>query len=149
MRADVVEPFALLGGIEEPRRPDVRRARDHLHQVMDAFHVHARIGFSAFHDLAERRRIVDQRALQHRRDLEALGHDVVGDRAFLIGFGEHRFQLRQFRRGQNPRLVGEHVQAAVHRPRDAIDFRAVLARQDDGIARPLAQHPVEEVRTDM
>ena len=27
VRADVVQPLALLGGVEEPRRPDVRRAR--------------------------------------------------------------------------------------------------------------------------
>ena len=43
VRADVAGALALLGGVEEPRRPDVRRARDNLHQVVDAFHVDGRL----------------------------------------------------------------------------------------------------------
>ncbi len=145
VRADVVQPFALLDRVEKPRRPDVRRARHHFHQVVHALHVDAGIRFGALDDLAKHLRVVDERALQHRGDLEALGHDVVGDHAFAIGLGEHGVELRQVGRGQDPRFVGEHVQAGAHRPRDAIDLRPVASGEDHGVARPLAQHPLEEV----
>ena len=139
-------PSPCSDRIEKPRRPDVRRARHHFHQVVHALHVDAGIGLGAVDDLAKHRRVVHERALQHRGDLEALGHDVVGDHAFAIGLGEHGVKRRQVGLGQDPRFVGEHVQAGADRPRDAIELRPVASGEDHGIARPLAQHPLEEVR---
>ena len=146
MGADVVQPFALLRVVEEPRRPDVRRTRHQLQQVMDALHVHRGIVLGPLQHLAEHRRIVDERALQDRRHLEALGHDVVGDDAGAIGLGEGAFQLVEIRRLEDPRLVRQHVQAGLDRCRDPIDLRAVAARKHDDVARPVAQHPLEGVR---
>ena len=118
---------------------------DDLHQVVHALHVDRRLGLGARHDLAERRAIVDQRALEHGRDLEALGHDVVGDELLRVGFGQRRLDLRQVGRFQNPRLVGQDVEAGLDRRQDAIDLHRVPAREDDDVAGTLLEHALEVV----
>ncbi len=145
MRADVAGCLSLLERVEEPGRTDVRRPRDHLHQVMHALHVDARVGGCSLHLLAERRRVVHQRALQDRRDLEALGHDVVGDELFRVRLRQCRVELRQVSRLQDPGLVGQHIQAALHRGEDAVHLDAVAAREHDDVAGTILQHALEVV----
>ena len=149
MRADVVQPFALLGCIEEPARADVRRPSHDLHQVVDALHVDAGIRFRTTNDLAKGRRIVHEHALQNRRDLEALGHDVVRDNAFRIGVGQDSVELRQVLSGQDPRLVAEDVKAGMHGRRNAIELWAIASGKHDHVPRPFLQHAVQSVRARM
>ena len=146
MGADVVEPFALLRRIEEPRRSDIRRSRNDLHQMMNALHVRGWIGCSPLHDLAKRPAVVHECPLNDRRDLEPLGHDVVRDQAPGIGLRQCRLHLRQIVRLQNPRLVGQHAETGVDRPGDLIDLQAVAPREDHHVARVLVQHAIDEVR---
>ena len=145
MRADVARRLALLVGVEEPLRPDVRRARDDLHQVVHALHVDRWLGLGPRHDLAERRAIVDERALQHRRHFEALGHDVVGDELPRVGLGQRGVDLRQVGGLEDPRLVGEDVEPALDRRQDAIHLHGVPAREHDDVARTLLEHALEVV----
>ncbi len=146
MRADVARRLSLLVGVEKPRRPNVGRAGDDFHQVVHAFHVDRRLGLASRHDLAERRAIVDEHALQHRRHFEPLGHDVVGDELAGVGLGQRGVDLRQVRRLQNPGLVGEDVQTALDRGQDAIHLHGVAAREHDDVARALLEHALEVVR---
>ena len=146
MRADVARRLALFVRVEKPRRPDVRRTGDDFHQVVDALHVNGRLGCSSGHDLAERRAIVDEQPLQHRRHLEALGHDVVGDELLRVSFGQGCLDFRQVGRLEDPGLVGEHMEPAFDRGEDAIHLHAVAPGKNDDVAWPLLEHPLEVVR---
>ena len=128
-------------------RPDVRRARHHLHQIVHALHVDARL----------RRRAGDDRRRTSRgsltsarcrivRDLEALGHDVVGDDAARVRVCQRLLQLRQIGGLQDPRLVGEHVQSGRHRRADPIDLAVVAPGEDDDVAGLVAEHALEVIR---
>ena len=112
---------------------------------MHAFHVDARRVRGARHGLTEDGGVVDERALEDRRHLEALGHDVEGHDALAIGLGEHFLERRKIRGVQDPRLVAEDMQTGLDRPRDPIDLAAIASREHDDIPRPLAQHPFEEI----
>jgi hypothetical protein len=112
---------------------------------MDALHVHGGVGLGALHDSAERRRMIHERALQDRRDLEALGHDVVGDEMLSIGLGEDRLHFREILGLQDPRLVAEHVQSGSNRRDHAIDLAAVAAGEHDDVAWTLPEHPLEKI----
>ena len=78
MGPDIVRRLALLTGVEEPRGAEVGRAGDGLHQVVHALHVDGGLG------VRTRTRSPNTAgsftsARAAARDLEALGHDVVGD----------------------------------------------------------------------
>jgi hypothetical protein len=110
--ADVVEPLALLVAVEEPGGPDVGRARHHLHEVVDAFHVDAGLLRGSGHDLPEDRRVAHQLALELVRDLEPLGHDVEGHEALLVGGGQSLLEGGEVGGLEDPGLVHQHVKAA-------------------------------------
>ncbi len=126
-------------------RPDVRHARDDLHQVVHALHVDRWLRLGPGYDLAKRRAIVDERTLEHGRHFEALGHDVVGDELPRVGFGQRRLDLRQIGGLEDPRLVGEDVDPALDRRQDAIHLHRVPAREDDDVAGTLLEHALEVV----
>lgn len=147
MGADVVQPFPLFLGIEEPGRPHVRRPRHHLLQEVDALHVDRRFVRPARHDPAERGDVVDEGTLQPMGRFEALRHDVVGDDAAGVGLAERGLELRQVLRPEHPWLVGQHVQARLDRAQDLVDLDAVAPGEDDNVARTVAEHPGETVRT--
>ncbi len=146
MGADVTRRFALFVRVEKPRRPDVGRAGDDFHEVVHALHVDRRLGLAPSHDFAERRAIVDEHSLQHRRHFEPLGHDVVGDELAGVGLGQRGVDLRQVRRLQNPGLIGEDVQTALDRGQDAIHLDGVAAREHHNVAWALLEHALEVVR---
>ncbi len=146
VRRDVGERLALLAGVEEPGRPQVRRSRHQLQDVVRALHLHGRLALAARPDRARHLRVARELPLQDRRDLRALGHHVVGDEPFLLGERHHLLELRKVPRGDQPRLVGEHVQARLDRGEDAVDLAAVAPRDDHDVARLVAQHALEVVR---
>jgi hypothetical protein len=113
--------------------------------VVHALHVDGRLGFTPRDDLAKRRAIVDERALEHRRHLESLGHDVVGDDFLRVGFGERPLDLGQVGRFQDPGLVCQDVQASLHRRQDAVHLHGVPAREHDDIAWTVLEHALEVV----
>ncbi len=143
--ADVVEPLALLVGVEEPGGADVGRPRHHLHQVVHALHVDAGIGLRAAHEGPERGRIVDELPLQLARDLVALGHDVERDQLARLRGVERALELGQVGRLQDPGLVHQRVEPGVQRGLDAVDLAAVAPGEDHRVARPVAQHLGQEV----
>ena len=140
-----LNPSPCSAGIEKPCRPDVRRASHDLHQVVDALHVDARLRFGSLDHLPEGVVVADQRALEDSGDLEPLRHDVEGDGSARIGLGQHALHFRQIFGLQNPGFVGQHVQTAVNRCRDAIDLAAIAPGQHDDVARVFAEHALEEI----
>ena len=120
---------------------------DDLHQVVDALHVDAGLAPACPASISPNvAAIVDQRALQHRRDLEALGHDVVGDDALRVGVGERRLELRQVvATARIHGLSARTCRPGADRAADAVDLPAVAAREHDDVAGPLAEHALEEV----
>ena len=144
--ADVVEALALLVAVEEPGRADVGRARHHLHQVVDALHVDARLRLRALDELAEGGSVVDELPLQLARHLVPLGHDVEGDQLLLVGGGQRLLQLGKVGRLQDPGLVHERVEAGVEGGLHAVDLAAVAPGEHDRVAGPLAEHARHEVR---
>ena len=95
--------------------------------------------------VAEDLLVVDQRALQQRRDLEALGHDVERDEAIRAGQLQGAGQLRQVRRVDDPRLVRQDVQPRLERGDDGVDLAAVPPRDDDDVARLASEHARQRV----
>ena len=69
-------------------------------------------------ELAERLDVVDQFALQDRGDFVALGHHVIGDQPLRFGGVEGLLQLRQVGGVDDPRLVGENVEAGLNAGED-------------------------------
>ena len=127
-------------------RPDVRHARDDLHQVVHALHVDRRLRLGPGHDLAKRRAIVDERTLQHRRDLEALGHDVVGDE--LAARRPRPAPPRASADRRTSRIHGLSARTWIPPLTDArmrSIFTRVPAREDDDVAGTLLEHALEVV----
>ena len=145
VRADVVQALTLLGRVEEPAGADVGYARDCLHQMMHALHVHAGLCRCALHRLSEHRRIAHQLTLQHVGNLEAFRHDVVGHEPPRVGLAQRGIEGRQVSRTQDPRLVREHVEAGPDGCEDLLDLAAVPPRDDDHVAGPRLEHPLEVV----
>src|SRR5262249_6145104 len=131
VRAHVGYALALLLHIEEPRRADVRRAGDYFEEVMDALHVNRRVILRTFLYRPEDARVVDQLALQDRRDLRPLRHYVVGDQLLRIRRVQRRLQLGEVAGVNDPRLVDERVQAVFDASLDAIDFALIAPRDDN------------------
>ena len=128
---DVDEAFALLLDVEEPRGPLDRRAGDELREMVDAFLDDGRfLAPSLPATLAEHRRNARERLLQHRRDLVALGHDVVEQHALgLAASANARRSDSKPRAVDRHRLVGEHVHAGVDRASDDIRSCAGCCRR--------------------
>ena len=145
VRADIREGGALVGRIEEKRGPQVRHARDRLQQMMDALDLDTRLGLGAGDRGAEDRRVVHQRSLDDGGGLEALGHDVVRHQAGAVGQLERRFERGKLRGVNDPRLVGQHVEAGVERRADALHLIAAAAGDHHYVARPLGAHSPQRV----
>src|SRR5262245_42417216 len=146
MRADIAERLALFMNVEEPRRTLERRAGDELLQKMYALVVDARLIRRARQRLAENITVLYQFALEDRRDLVALGHDVVGDQALAIRVIEHFLQARQMLRDQYPRLVGEQVQSGADGGFEVVNLPRIPPREHDNIAGFLLGEPLQEIR---
>jgi hypothetical protein len=137
--ADVGQTLAIFVDIEEPRRTPQRGSGDQLHDVMDAARAHRRFPRAAGFEGAEHVAVVDELALQLAGHLVALGHDVVGREVVAPGQRQRFFELPQIGRGDDPRLIGEHVQARLQGGQDAIDLAAIAAGKHHDVAGAIAQ----------
>ena len=140
MSADVGQTLAIFVDIEEPRRTPQRGSGDQLHDVMDAARAHRRFPRAAGFEGAEHVAVVDELALQLAGHLVALGHDVVGREVIALGQLERFFELPQIGGGDDPRLIGEHVQACLEGCQDAVDLAAIPAGEHHDVAGGGAQH---------
>ena len=145
MGADVGERFALLQHIEEPGRAQVGHAGHQLQDVVHALHIDGGLRLGAGQDGAEDRRIVDQLALQHGGDLEALGHDVVGHEAVRGGDGERAFELGRSALRMIHGLSARTCMPAFERGADEADLGAVAAGEDDDVAGAVVDHALQVV----
>src|ERR1035438_6013432 len=68
-------------------------------------------------------------------DLVALGHDVVRRQVLALGQRQRLLELRQIGRCDDPRFVGEHVEARLQGGEDAIDLAAISAGEHYDVAR--------------
>ena len=141
----VGDAFPLLADIVEPRRADQGVAGHVLVEVMHAF-----LGDGGFLQaplplLAVEGRNHRKFALQDRGDLEALGHDVVQQHAFLPGGVEAFLQQGEMRLVNRHRLVGQHVDAGFQGPCDVLRLLGVVAGGHHHVPFLLREHPVQEI----
>jgi hypothetical protein len=136
---NVREAVALNADVEVPRRPPQRGAVHHLLEM-----VHAREadrGALGRVEGAEDVRRADQALGDAGGGGVAAGHHLHDARPAA----QHVTHVGQRRRGRDPRLVGQHVQAGVVEPTGERHLAVVLPGQDDHVAGPLTRQPAERV----
>jgi hypothetical protein len=145
MGADVGQGPPGLDRVEPPRGPTQELAGHRLLEEVRALQCQRRVVRRAGDQGPEDVGIADQLALQGRRHLVPLGHDVPREDVAQVGFALHSLEFREIARVDHPRLVGQDVQPVRHGGQDQVDLSAVAPSNDDGIPRLLAEHPVEVI----
>ena len=74
-----------------------------------------------------------------------LGHDVPRQHVAQVRGAEDFLEPSEFRRLNDPGLVGEYVQSAAHCRLNEIDLGSVSTREDDRVARLFAEETVQPV----
>ena len=139
----------MLVHVEEDGRAAEGDAGDILLQKVDALHVDAGLVGTAGLGFAKNVGILHQGSLEKGGNLEALGHDVRSDEALALCFVEHLLKARQLLGAEDPGLIGEDVQAGGDCRHDGLELAAVVAGQNDHIARLFAHEAMKIIRVGM
>ncbi len=145
MSRNIHKSLALLRRIEIPSRPLEWTARHILVKVMNTLSFNRRIICRTLLLLAEHFRVLYQFSLQPRRNLRALGHNIINQNIIFLCDFKGLFQILQPFRIDTHRLICQNIQPRLHTRLDILGLFPVITADNNHIPRPFFHHPLEEI----